>query len=79
MMASKLLTAEKSKFSELVKHFSPAWFAMVMGTGGLANLLYQLSSGLGFLKPLALILFWLNIVLFIVIIRSVAVKMVYAF
>ena len=68
MMASKLLTAEKSKFSELVKHFSPAWFAMVMGTGGLANLLYQLSSGLGFLKPLALILFWLNIVLFIVII-----------
>ncbi|MGP8079959.1 MAG: C4-dicarboxylate ABC transporter [Dehalococcoidales bacterium] len=67
MMASELLTAEKSKFSEIVKHFSPAWFACVMGTGGLANLLYQLSSGLGFLKPLALILFWLNIVLFIMI------------
>jgi len=71
MTAPELITAEKSKFSEMVKHFSPAWFACVMGTGGLANLLYLLSllsSSLAFLKPMALILFWLNIVLFIVII-----------
>ncbi len=68
MTAPELITAEKSKFSEMVKHFSPAWFACVMGTGGLVNLLYLLSSSLPFLKPMALILFWLNIVLFIVII-----------
>ena len=68
MMAPESMTAEKSKFSEIVKHFSPAWFACVMGTGGLANLLYLLSSSLAFLKPIALILFWLNIVLFMVII-----------
>jgi C4-dicarboxylate transporter/malic acid transport protein len=60
-------TAGKSKFSEMVKHFSPAWFACVMGTGGLANLLYLLHSNISFLKPLALILFWFNVVLFITI------------
>jgi C4-dicarboxylate transporter/malic acid transport protein len=38
-----------------------------MGTGGLANLLYLFGSSLAFLKPIALILFWLNVVLFITI------------
>jgi C4-dicarboxylate transporter/malic acid transport protein len=68
MMAPEVMTAEKSKFSEIVKHFSPAWFACVMGTGGLANLIYLLSSNLAYLKPIALILFWFNIILFLVII-----------
>jgi C4-dicarboxylate transporter/malic acid transport protein len=68
MMAPEVMTAEKSKFSEIVKHFSQEWFACVMGTGGLANLIYLLSSNLAYLKPIALILFWFNIILFLVII-----------
>jgi C4-dicarboxylate transporter/malic acid transport protein len=55
----------KSKFSEIIKQFSPAWFAMVMGTGGLANLLYGLSAKLSFLKPVAQMLFWFNIFMFV--------------
>jgi len=53
----------KIEFSEIVKHFLRL-VCLFMGTGGLANLLYLLSSSLAFLKPIALILFWLNIVLF---------------
>jgi C4-dicarboxylate transporter/malic acid transport protein len=56
---------EKSSFSQIIKHFSPAWFAMVMGTGGLANLLYGLSAKLSFFKPVAQTLFWLNIFVFV--------------
>jgi C4-dicarboxylate transporter/malic acid transport protein len=37
----------------------------LMGTGGLANLLYLLSPNLSFLKPIAQFLFWLSILLFI--------------
>ncbi len=29
-----------SKISLIIRHFSPAWFAASMGTGGVANLLY---------------------------------------
>jgi C4-dicarboxylate transporter/malic acid transport protein len=56
---------EKSSFSQIIKHFSPAWFAVVMGTGGLANLLYVLSAKLSFLKPVAQMLFWLNVFMFV--------------
>lgn len=49
----------------LVRHFSPAWFAASMGTGGLANLIYQLSNNLEFLKIIAYILWGLNAIMFI--------------
>jgi len=50
----------------IVKHFSPAWYASIMGTGGMANVLYLLSGNMKFLKPFALGIFWLNIALFII-------------
>jgi C4-dicarboxylate transporter/malic acid transport protein len=65
MGAVKIVIRERSNFNEIIKDFSPAWFAVVMGTGGLANLLYLLSPNLSFLKPIAQFLFWLNILLFI--------------
>jgi C4-dicarboxylate transporter/malic acid transport protein len=52
----------------IIKHFSPAWFASIMGTGGVANVLFQLSGSIPFLQPLAVGLFWLNIVLFVILI-----------
>jgi C4-dicarboxylate transporter/malic acid transport protein len=57
-----------SKFSNIVKHFSPAWFASVMGTGGLANILCLIGSDLPLLRSLAASLFWLNLALFIILI-----------
>lgn len=35
----------------VIKHFSPAWFAMVMGTGGLANVMYALGKTFPTAKP----------------------------
>ncbi|MBB6063345.1 C4-dicarboxylate transporter/malic acid transport protein [Thermosipho japonicus] len=55
---------KKVKFSEIIKYFSPAWYASVMGTGGLANVFYMLSSKMHFLKSFAISLFFLNIFLF---------------
>ncbi|HUZ18538.1 MAG TPA: C4-dicarboxylate ABC transporter, partial [Spirochaetia bacterium] len=49
----------------LVRHFSPAWYASVMGTGGLANVLYLFSAEAGFLRPVAIALGWLNVALFL--------------
>ena len=53
-------------FSNIVKNFSPAWYASVMGTGGLANVFYLLSMNFKFLKPIAIGLWWLNIALFLI-------------
>jgi C4-dicarboxylate transporter/malic acid transport protein len=52
----------------LVRHFSPAWYASVMGTGGLANALYLFGAHVPFLRPVATALWLLNIILFIVLI-----------
>ena len=54
----------ENDFNSLIKHFSPAWFASVMGTGGFANVLYSLSPHFTSLKIIAQSLFFLNIFLF---------------
>ena len=59
---------ERTNLSRIVKNFSPAWFAVVLGTGGLANVLFQLSGRLLFLKPVAGGLLWLNAFLYVILI-----------
>ncbi len=51
-----------------IRHFSPAWYASVMGTGGLANVFYELSTRLGWLRVYSQILLFLNIALFVILI-----------
>lgn len=57
-------TMEKSDSANPVRHFSPAWFAAVMGTGILATTSISYSSYLPFLRELARVLFYLNVALF---------------
>lgn len=52
--------------SEIVKNFSPAWFASVMGTGILALTSLSYSQYLPILKNLSYILFYFNVFLFFV-------------
>ena len=59
---------ERTNLIRIVKNFSPAWFAIVLGTGGLANVLFQLSGRLLFLKPVAGGLLWLNAFLYVILI-----------
>ena len=47
----------------LIRHFSPAWFAAIMGTGGFANILYLWGNFWPASKYLGLILAWLNALL----------------
>ena len=49
---------------EIIKNFAPSWFASVMGTGILAVTSLFYSNYLSFLKDVALILFYFNIILF---------------
>jgi len=53
------------KNNQLIKHFSPMWFAASMGIGGTANLMYQLGSQANLFKVIGLILAGLNILVFI--------------
>ncbi len=55
----------KEASRSLIRHFSPAWYASVMGTGGLANVLYLFSGHAAFLRPAAFVLWWLNCALFL--------------
>jgi C4-dicarboxylate transporter/malic acid transport protein len=48
----------------LIKNFAPSWFASVMGTGILAITSLFYSQYLPFLKTVAVILFYFNIILF---------------
>ena len=54
--------------AQIVKNFSPAWFATVMGTGGLANVLFLLGGNSPLLHGAAVFLWGLNTVLFLVLI-----------
>jgi len=51
---------------QIIKNFAPSWFASVMGTGILAMTSLFYSEYIPFLKNLAYLLFYLNIVLFFV-------------
>ena len=51
---------------QIIKNFAPSWFASVMGTGILAMTSLFYSEYIPFLKNLAYFLFYLNIVLFFV-------------
>jgi C4-dicarboxylate transporter/malic acid transport protein len=59
---------DKNNLNTLIRHFSPTWYASVMGTGGFANVLYLLSANFIFLKIIAQSLFFLNLCLFLVLI-----------
>ncbi|KAK2461164.1 hypothetical protein APHAL10511_006691 [Amanita phalloides] len=53
--------------NELVRSFSPVYFAIIMGTGGISNLFDVFPYGQGWLmKALSLVLFFLNLSLFMV-------------
>lgn len=49
----------------VIKHFSPAWFAMVMGTGGLANVMYALEKIFPTANIISIFLWLLNSLLFV--------------
>jgi len=51
---------------QIVKNFAPSWFASVMGTGILTMTSLFYSEYIPFLKNLAYLLFYLNIILFFV-------------
>lgn len=51
---------------QVVKNFTPSWFASVMGTGILAMTSLFYSQYIPFLKNLAYILFYFNIILFFI-------------
>ena len=51
--------------NNLIRHFSPAWFAAIMGTGGFANVLYLWSGAWSGARFLGIILAWFNALLFI--------------
>jgi len=57
---------EQKNAKSVIRHFSPAWYASVMGTGGLANALFMFGNQAEWLRPAAVALFWLNVALFIV-------------
>ncbi len=52
----------------MVRHFSPAWYASVMGTGGLAMVMDRLSGLAPFTRPVGSALAILNTALFLVLI-----------
>jgi len=60
-----LFSVLESKW-DIVRNFSPAWFASVMGTGILANTSMFYSSYLPFLRYIAVILWIFNVLLFVV-------------
>lgn len=61
----------------ILSQFSPAWYASVMGTGGLANVLFLLGGQSALLKGTATALWVLNTALFLVLIGPWAARWLY--
>lgn len=53
------------KMDNVIKHFSPAWFAAIMGTGGFANVLYLWGGAWSVARFLGMAMAWLNALLFV--------------
>lgn len=51
--------------NNLIRHFSPAWFAAIIGTGGFANVLYLWGEVWPTARFLGIALAWLNALLFV--------------
>ena len=65
-MLWQTLKIQIGDFMELIKSFSPAWFASVMGTGILAITSFYYSSYLSVLSQFAFALFYFNVALFFI-------------
>lgn len=55
----------KLSLNNIIRHFSPAWYASVMGTGGLANVLFALSDKVPALKQISVVLWIFTALLFV--------------
>jgi C4-dicarboxylate transporter/malic acid transport protein len=58
----------KDKINQMVRNFHPAWYATVMGTGGLANAVYLFLGKIPFFEKVAQALVLFNIALFVILI-----------
>ncbi|KAG7453253.1 uncharacterized protein BT62DRAFT_940648 [Guyanagaster necrorhizus] len=60
----------KKPFKDIVRHFSPAWFAVIMGTGSISILFHAFPYGVGsagmMMRTMALAFFFLDTCLFVV-------------
>jgi tellurite resistance protein TehA-like permease len=54
------------KEQKFIKEFTPNWFAVIMGNGGVSLVLHHFSSNFPFLWYIAMILWVIDIVLFVV-------------
>ncbi len=57
--------AKPLSFTEIARNFAPGWFASVMGTGVLAITTHALAAKLPVLAPLAWVLHYFNLLLFV--------------
>lgn len=62
-----------------IKHLAPAWFAVIMGTGGLANILFQWQDLFPIGNPFGTLLAGLAAILYFVVLLPWVIRWVYFF